>query len=297
MFINFISGGLDISKVLHIILHQSSLRRRRNRQHAPDHAGYQHHEQHVLENGTDGLRSLNTFKESKLDCTMQQTLMQYEDSEEEEYWECFDEITGRFYDLNYKFESDYKDPRIGRIVSGMTTLHSDKAIMISEEKVAISDEPQFRQKMPISDYSRRLRMTGTKEVLVVRVDARDTKTGPTEEVLAREVFGIEDSNGNTDSWNLSSAFDQCSNGKMKFQPTNDSKNGVYSVSLNESILDKKHTDVRTKVLQKLSNDFGISDLNTVYDHVIICLPPGLKTNSGMWYFGVPGCLAGILPPH
>ena len=215
-----------------------------------------------------------------LDCVLQKIETQFDDEEEEEHdWECLDDA-GQMLQLNLSFGPDYKDPENGPFESGVTTLHAHDIIMASDTKVAILDKPKFTQQ--VGEHHRQLKITGTRNVLVVRVDANDASTSSSEEDLARGIFGVEDSNGNKDDWNLSSAFNDCSYGQLKMEPTQHlrARNGVYTVSIDQNIRGARNNEVRNVILNKLRSDFGSATLNRLFDHVMLCLPPGLKSKSG-----------------
>jgi len=211
---------------------------------------------------------------------------QFEDNRVEHHWECevdssSDNISrGHFLDLNVEFDEDYKDPVIGKIESGATTLHADGAV-VSDTNEIIRGAIRLTRKQV--EHRRRLSTTGTRSVLVVRVNANDVTTSAPEEDLAREVFGIIDPNGVPATFNLVSAVAECSYNKLKLEPASDRGNdGVYTVSINDNVVGQRNVDVRNVVLDKLRLDFGTSDLNSLYDHVMVCMPPGTLSKSGMY---------------
>ena len=214
-----------------------------------------------------------------LDCTLQLSETQFEEKEEEHQWECVDD-SGSLLEIDVPYEIDYKDPRAGLIESGVTTLHVDDAVILDNNKAIFKSEPKLAQTP--KEHRRRLKTTGNRSVLVVRVEAKDFSTSASEEELARKVFGIGDSTGVTDSWNLSSGFDQCSYGQLKFEPAQYDavKDGVYTVSIDQNVKGARHVDVRTAALNSLRSDFGTSDLKALYDHVMLCIPPGTVTKQG-----------------
>ena len=210
---------------------------------------------------------------------------QFDDNHDEQQWECEVDSSsdssakGHFLALNLEFSADYKDPVIGTIESGATTLHADGAVL-SESKAIIRGAPKLAQKT--FEHSRRLSTTGHRSVLVVRVEGSDASTSATEADLAREVFGLGDSNGGTDSFSLSSGFSQCSYDKLTFGPANDGvgTNGVYTVSIGSAVVGQTLGSVRNVVLDKLRTEFGNNDLNSLYDHIMVCMPKGTVNNQG-----------------
>ena len=198
-----------------------------------------------------------------IDCTLQLSETQFEFKEEEHQWECADE-SGRLLEIDVPYTIDYKDPQAGLIESGVTTLHVDDAIISHNNRAIFKSKPRLAQ-MP-KEHRRRLKTTGTRSVLVVRIEANDASTTPTEEDLAREVFGIKDSTGATDSWNLVGGFDQCSYGQLTFKPAqnNGVKDGVYTVSIDQNARGVRMVDIRTIVLDSLRSDFATSNLNALF---------------------------------
>ena len=214
-----------------------------------------------------------------IDCTLQLSETQFEFKEEEHQWECADK-SGRLLDIDVPYTIDYKDPQAGLIESGVTTLHVDRAIISQDNRAIFKSQPKLAQAP--KEHRRRLKTTGSRSVLVVRIEANDAVTKPSKEDLAREVFGIKDSHGATDTWNLAGGFDQCSYGQLTFKPAqnNGVKDGVYTVSIDQNARGARNVDIRTIVLDSLRSDFGTSNLNALFDHVMLCMPPGTVTKQG-----------------
>lgn len=227
-------------------------------------------------------------KKTGVDCTLVLSETQFEDREEEEQWECYIEpsaidsrVGGHYIDVNVNFGADYKDEKVGVVESGYTRLTSENAI-ISQSK-AVLVEPPTLSKSPVADGRRRLSaITGERKVLIVRVKANDSVTSSSKAVLAREILGVESDDGETDGFNLATGFRDCSYNKLTFVPTDYSKakNGVYTVKINTNVVNKKFTEVRNIVLDQLRSDFSMNNLNNVFDHVMICMPPGTVSNNG-----------------
>jgi len=234
----------------------------------------------------------NIEEDNGLDCTLVLAETQFENEQEERHWECEVDSSsqsptrGHFLAINVAFEEGYKDPVIGKIESGTTALHADGA-RLSESNAIIRGVPKLAHK-PAVEHRRRLSTTGARSVLVLRVEANDASTSASEADLARDIFGIDDSTrrnnndhvgaGSEDSFKLSST----SLSKLEFVPVSGNKvnNGVYTVSIDADVTGKNNGNVRNVVLDKLRSDFGSSDLNASFDHVMVCMPPGTVTNQG-----------------
>jgi len=216
-------------------------------------------------------------------CIMVLRDMQWEDHHDDHERECEldpadnNGVSGKIVELNVNYDIDARDEVTGAFESGVTTLEAMDAT-IQDEKAIIRGNPTFKKKQLKKHESRRLATEGTKSVLVVRVKAADAETTSSEEVLAREIFGIKDSSGESDSFNLVSGFSRCSNDKLKFEPTKDSRatNGVYTVTIPNTVSGEKHRIIREAATQKVADELG--DLGSQFDHVMICLPPG----TGNW---------------
>jgi hypothetical protein len=118
---------------------------------------------------------------------------------------------------------------------------------------------------------------GTKTVLVIRVDAQDSKTTATEAELADDVFG---SSG--DQLNLKSQYSACSDGKLTLVPLKSNSivgtDGVYTVKIPKfSVNGINDGALLAEVINKASSSLG-ARLDTIAAHVMVCLPPGTQGN-------------------
>ena len=88
---------------------------------------------------------------------------------------------------------------------------------------------------PLDVFWNRKLKTGVRTVVVVRIEAKDRRTTPSEARLADKVFGV-----NGDSWNLKSGFNQCSYGQLQFVPLTTNpiigSDGVYTLKLPNTIV-------------------------------------------------------------
>jgi hypothetical protein len=129
-------------------------------------------------------------------------------------------------------------------------------------------------------WNRNLQAVDVRKVLVIRIVASDAQTTATEAELANKIFGASG-----DVLNLKSLYNQCSNGQLQFEPqtTNDliGTDGVYTVNLPTTVVtNAKDSTIKDAALAKASQDFGGVALNTLANHVIVCIPPG--TAGGDW---------------
>ncbi len=120
-------------------------------------------------------------------------------------------------------------------------------------------------------------------VLVVRVRASDTTTTASLATLSGDVFGTGKA---STAVSMSERFRSCSYGQMLMTPYNARtpsgvtiQNGVVEVRITTSVNGNDSVPVQNTVLSTLSSQLGISSLATVFDHVMLCLPPG---TSGGW---------------
>jgi hypothetical protein len=113
--------------------------------------------------------------------------------------------------------------------------------------------------------------------LVIRVEAKDSRTTASEAQLADDVFGTAG-----DQLNLKSQYSACSDGKLIFNPlkTNPKigNDGVYTVQLpNLAVSGINDGTLLTEVINAASASLG-AKLSTIASHVLVCLPPGTQGN-------------------
>ena len=219
--------------------------------------------------------SIHVERERQLECTLYLAETQRKNDNEEEDWECEDE-NGNFLELNVNFDSKFKYPDVGVLESGNTVLHANTAF-ISDQKAIIRGDHKLSKK-PI-DRRRKLVSSGERSVLVVRVEADDASTSASESEITRKVFGT----GEEGSFNLSSGYGECSFGQLKLKPTDHFQNGVKTVTVDTNIIGEKNVMVKNLVQDKLRAEMNVQHLDTVFDHVMIILPPGTKSKQGKIY--------------
>jgi hypothetical protein len=142
----------------------------------------------------------------------------------------------------------------------------------------LHDELQLGRKTGSSAGGKQVTTVGTKTVLILRVDAQDSRTSASEAELADDVFG---SSG--DQLNLKSQYSACSGGKLTFGPLKTNSivgtDGVYTVKLPKLAVDGMNDGaLLTEVINAASSSLG-ARLDTIASHVMICLPPGTQ---GAW---------------
>ena len=142
---------------------------------------------------------------------------------------------------------------------------------------------------------RRLAVTGTKSVLVVRVIASDASTTDTVERLSDSVFGNNADGNGADAANLASQYDACSHGKLTFVEAPDRTgtdisivNGATTVTVSTATTEGDGV-MNNAIITELNTQFGVSNPTELADHVMHCLPPG--TMGGIAYAYLPGTLS------
>ena len=192
-------------------------------------------------------------------------------------WECA-AGDGCLLDADVPYAVDDKDPEAGHIESGVTRLHAEKAVMSTEKSL-----PKLK-KGTTSEKRGLLKTEGAKRsVLVIRIEAKDGSPTPSEEDLAEKVLGIKKSTDATDtSWNVVNAMDQCSYGKVKLEPAQntDVNNGVITITIDQNAKGARNVDVLNAALNELRSRLGTNNLNALHDHFMLCMPPGTVTNQG-----------------
>ena len=141
-----------------------------------------------------------------------------------------------------------------------------------------SQKNAIRRRRRPSDTSNSRRLTvrtiGTSTVLVLRVSAADRNSSLTSKELSDRIFGTDG-----DKVNLVSLYGDCSAGKLKFIPATGPHilYGVGEIVLPQKISGMNSVDVDNLVVAVGNAKFG--ELSTLYDHVMLCLPPG---TAGTW---------------
>ncbi len=122
-----------------------------------------------------------------------------------------------------------------------------------------------------------------RRVLGVRVVASDATTTANLTTLGGNIFGT----GATGSLvNMVERYTSCSYGLISMTPYNGQvpssvniKDGMVEVSIGITVTGIARNTVADAVIAALRTSLGISDLPSVFDHVMLCLPPG---TAGDW---------------
>lgn len=130
------------------------------------------------------------------------------------------------------------------------------------------------RKRNVNKTQRRLQTTtGTKRMLVVRVNANDGSTTPSSAKLTNDVF--DDANC------LRSQYGRCSYNKLQFVKGTGTgvSGGVLTVNLNNNVKGRDRNVVQLEVQDAVKKHFNNNaNWRSNYDHVMICLPPGTMGN-------------------
>lgn len=144
--------------------------------------------------------------------------------------------------------------------------------LIDVEKASIPGASTVTLLDDNSTRRRRLTSTGIKKVLVIRVESSDGSIAPfqSEAQMANDVF--EDEN------NLAKRYDECSNGKLQFQPA--SGNGVITVKTSKSLNGMKWQDCGDIAL------LGAQGITR--DHTMIVCPAATDFGGAAAWGTMPG---------
>lgn len=167
--------------------------------------------------------------------------------------------------------------------SGVTTLFADEAI-ISHNLLVIPNGVSATFATEEVD-GRKLEngtVDVTKNALVVHVTAPQIETTSSVEELVSNVFGDDG-----DQYNLKSQMEGCSYGRIKIEKaTGENINdGAAQVSITEQSEDRK--EMERLVRRELEEMFGTTDLKTVADLILICMPPFRDDWSAYAYYNSP----------
>ena len=129
------------------------------------------------------------------------------------------------------------------------------------------------------------RSFGEKDLLVVRIEAKDSSTTATEEELIGDIFD--------DEITFTKQMNSCSHGKLTINPATGKNinNGVTTIKLNHVV--GRSTDSIIEAIDADSISLFGKALNE-FDHVMFCMPPGMifvNSNSEAtksWQAYVPG---------
>ena len=141
--------------------------------------------------------------------------------------------------------------------------------------------PPSRRHLSVQD-----RRKGIKSLLVIRVNGADSRLSLSREDLSKRIFGI---GNNAPAVNVRSQYNACSFGKFQIVPATGTgiTYGVASVSIG-NVLGKNPFNLENQVVDVAQRSLGISNLESKFDHVMICMPPGTLyggTRSNWYAYG------------
>jgi len=237
------------------------------------------------------LNSILTSEAGKYSCEINTKVIDYEDGHEEMDFDCklLHRVTQRGDDVvqfrKTQYFTEFKNKK--KIENGDTIecdgchLNHGELIISTESKVLIR-KPEYAHRV------QRISTKGSRKTLVIWIQASDfSTTTPMDDgrdgCLTDEVFGTYG-----DPINLRSQFKACSFDQLNFVPVNAESttgvpvhNGVYSVKINQPVLG---VDVSTIVnAVKAAATDALGNLPSQYDNVMLCIPPGTKSNGRDWH--------------
>jgi hypothetical protein len=129
---------------------------------------------------------------------------------------------------------------------------------------------------------RRLSVTGTRTVAIIRVTGSDSGPVRSAANIANAFFG----SGGKDV-NMARRYELCSMGELKFVPANAAGfvGGVADLTISMSLQGSNAFDVVNKITDTLPSALGSNLRN--FDHIVYALPPGTTFRAG----GTTGWLA------
>jgi hypothetical protein len=172
----------------------------------------------------------------------------------------------------------------------LDVLNNSGRYQISMTNVFINMEPVVTTtpstEVTIKDLTekdgRRLSVTGTRTVAIIRVTGSDIRPVRSAANIADAFFG---SGGN--DVNMARRYELCSMGRLKFVPANAAGfvDGVADLIIPMSIQGSNVFDVVNKITDTLPSALGSNLRN--FDHIVYALPPGTTFKAG----GTTGWLA------
>jgi hypothetical protein len=168
------------------------------------------------------------------------------------------------------------------IPSGHAIIEEDEnglpAIVYPNTTSLVTIPPPNRRLLSVQD-----RREGVKRVLVLRVDGADSRLSLTQSDLSKRIFGI---GSGAPAVNIRSQYQACSFGKFRVVPAIGTgiTNGVATVTIG-NVKGKNPFNLENQAVTAAQNKLQIGDLEAVFDHVLICLPPGTLYDGtrAQWY--------------
>ena len=173
------------------------------------------------------------------------------------------------------------------LVSGVTQIDLPPNTLIDEatQTLLLNSEPVLQRTVTNRlELTTSNKATGTKTVLVVRVEATDTETSLSEAELANDVFG-----DGGDPNNLRSQYSACSFGKFELTKawgkrgaSTNIQNGIVTVKLAMS-KSAGESAMLNAINSELISQFSVSRASDLADFVMLCLPPGVMHPNDIAY--------------
>jgi hypothetical protein len=158
------------------------------------------------------------------------------------------------------------------------SLAQDRIHVANTATTIVGASEQKKAKLAESENGERNLAAAPLTVLVVRVsstsDGRATSASSSQ--LANDIFD--------DNVSLKSQYAACSYGKLTFAKAtgNNVVNGVVSVNLNSNVNGVSSSTVRDR-MQTTANSIVGTNVDSTYDHVMFCIPPGtVDDGSSGW---------------
>jgi hypothetical protein len=170
----------------------------------------------------------------------------------------------------------------GDLFSGQTVLNIPPGTLIDAktQTLRVNYVPPL-----INDHNHQTRMlsrmTGTRTVLVIRIEASNQDASYTETTLSNSIFGDGD-----DKVNLKSQYSACSFGKLEFIPAIDRnggttkiRNGVVTIKLKKVSTSAGNAVIVNAVSEEITRQFQMP-VSHIADHIMYCLPRGSMNGVG-----------------
>jgi hypothetical protein len=162
---------------------------------------------------------------------------------------------------------------VSSVAPGESTLWAPNAWIENGEIVIPSGEEGFHAEIePLTREGTGRRLaSGTKTVLVVRIEAPDGETSVNEQTLFNEVFL---------GHSLKKMYHDCSYGELNLIPYtgNGIAQGVTTISISDPVKGTTNDAIRNAAVNALNNKLG-GKADQLVDFVMMCIPPG---TAGGW---------------
>ncbi len=201
--------------------------------------------------------------------------------------DCYDPETQIYHRLEASLEEKLKkDIKNNKVKSGSTTMNADGSYDIDGDGhrvLHVSDVDSITYEDFVPEHGRRLAVTtGTKEMLAIRVVAADASTTASLTAISDSWFGTSG-----DPVNLKSQYTACSYGALTCNAASKTTstgvavtNGVHEVTISNTVSGVENGIIRDAVVA--AGNSALGTMQSQFDHVMLCLPPGTSSNGGSW---------------